>query len=321
MLGLQDSGGRLGQQVRSMMRSLQDLKHLRRTCTATPPAGPPPAGPPPARPRACKLLIAQRERRARLRVSDASEASSSDSACCLSGTLEDEDGRASSSPSSERSLELDSDYSEGSWPDEGVVLRRSRNVRVSSVACLRTNQIVTPPGPRPRPKSTSDACLERWTAFEVAGGSEDWTTALLTRGRNRQPLVLGDNSFADLVQNWMDLPDLPDLPSEPTVPKPSSGRHLAKDLLINVKRRLAGISRGAGVWKKTSDSPRSNRAAVVPKRLSCPVDVPRKVPFFHKSHLGLDMDHERDMDFYRFTGLMKTGNRQPIMGSDIIGYI
>ncbi|XP_026868726.2 PAK4-inhibitor inka1 [Electrophorus electricus] len=311
MLGLQDSGCHLGEQVRSMMRSLQDLKHLRRTCVAAPPSGPPAA-----RPRACKLLIAQRERRgARLRVSDASEASSSDSACCLMGPLEDEEGSASSSPSSERSLELDSDYSEGSWLDEGVVLRRSRNVRVSSVACLRTNQISAPACPRPRPKSTSDACLERWTAFEAPGEAEGWTAALLTRGRNRQPLVLGDNSFADLVQNWMDLPDYP---SDSTVPKPTSGRRLAKDLLVSMKRRLVGISRGTGAWKKTSDPAQSNRVTMQPKRLSCPVDVPRKVPFFHKSHLGL---HEIDTNFYRFTALMKTGNRQPILCNDIIGYI
>ncbi|XP_078732539.1 uncharacterized protein LOC144947217 [Lampetra fluviatilis] len=37
---------------------------------------------------------------------------------------------------------------------------------------------------------------------------EDWTEALLSGSRTRQPLVLGDNSFADLVHNWMDLPDI-----------------------------------------------------------------------------------------------------------------
>ncbi|XP_058993655.1 PAK4-inhibitor INKA2 [Mustela lutreola] len=37
---------------------------------------------------------------------------------------------------------------------------------------------------------------------------EDWTSTLMSRGRNRQPLVLGDNVFADLVGNWLDLPEL-----------------------------------------------------------------------------------------------------------------
>ncbi|XP_066529046.1 PAK4-inhibitor inka1 [Hoplias malabaricus] len=306
MLCLQDSSSCLREQMRYMMRSLQDLKHLRRTCIAAPPVGL--AAP---RPRACKLLIAQRERRSRLRSSDASESSSYDSACCLSGPMENESGTAGghpvvSSPSSERSLELDSGYSENSWRDEVVVLRRSRNVRVSSSACLRTNQIQSE-SVRTRPKSTSDACLERWTSFEASNDPEDWTTALLTRGRNRQPLVLGDNSFADLVQNWMDLPDVPERPSEAKESKPNMGRRLAKDFLVNVRRRLAGISQNM-----KSDPSKLN------KRLSCQMDLPRKVPFFHKSHIGLN---ELDTDFYRFTALMKTGSRQPIICNDIIGYI
>ncbi|XP_077582491.1 PAK4-inhibitor INKA2 [Stigmatopora nigra] len=34
----------------------------------------------------------------------------------------------------------------------------------------------------------------------------DWTSSLMNQSRNRQPLVLGDNIFADLVGNWLDLP-------------------------------------------------------------------------------------------------------------------
>ncbi|KAL1772704.1 hypothetical protein HispidOSU_030871 [Sigmodon hispidus] len=37
---------------------------------------------------------------------------------------------------------------------------------------------------------------------------DDWPSTLMSRGRNRQPLVLGDNVFADLVGNWLDLPEL-----------------------------------------------------------------------------------------------------------------
>ncbi|KAI5610285.1 PAK4-inhibitor INKA2 isoform X2 [Silurus asotus] len=38
--------------------------------------------------------------------------------------------------------------------------------------------------------------------------SGDWTSSLMSQSRNRQPLVLGDNVFADLVGNWLDLPEL-----------------------------------------------------------------------------------------------------------------
>lgn len=308
MLCLQESSDCLREQMHYMMRSLQDLKHFRRSCAA------PPVGPP-VRLRACKQLIAQRERRARLRISDASEASSYDSACCLSTSLEEEESTGNpsttSSPSSERSLEFDSGYSEASWQDEGVVLRRTRNVRVSSSACLRTNQVNSS---RVRPKSTSDACLETWTSFEAASDPEDWTTSLLTRGRNRQPLVLGDNSFADLIQNWMDLPECP----EQTEQKYNSGRSFAKDFLINVKRRIAGISRNVDARRKSTDITKLSNTFVASKRLSCQVEVQHQTPFFYKSHTGLN---ELDADFYQVTALMKSGSRMPIICNDQIGYI
>ncbi|XP_051532634.1 PAK4-inhibitor inka1-like [Myxocyprinus asiaticus] len=236
MLCLQESGDCLREQMLYMMRSLQDLKNLQQNCTTSPLR-------PPVRLCACKQLIAQRERRVRLRISDDSEASSYDSTCYLSSSLEEDDSAggpsAVSSPSSEQSLEFDSGYSEASWQDEGVVLWRTRNVRVSLSTCLRTNHVSNT---RVRPKSTSDVCLERWTSFEVASDPEDWTTSLLTRGRNRQPLVLGDNSFADLIQNWMDLPECP----EQTEQKHSSGRSFTKDFLVNIKQRIARISQSAG---------------------------------------------------------------------------
>ncbi|XP_027034808.2 PAK4-inhibitor inka2-like [Tachysurus fulvidraco] len=190
------------------------------------------------------------------------------------------------SPCSEKSVDFDSGYSEASWQDEGVVLRRTRNVRVSSSACVRTNRI--------RPKSTSDACLERWTSFE-ASEPEDWTASLLTRGRNRQPLVLGDNSFADLIKNWMDLPECPDV----TDVKPNSSSKLAKDFLVNVRRKLAIMSKGI--------DGRGKSAEPCTKRMSCPVGFQIPKPFFHQSHTGL---HQMETDFYQFSALMKSGSRQ-----------
>lgn len=313
--------------MRYMMRSLQDLKQLRRSCPAV------------RRPlstqlpalvrhsavaRACQQRALQREHRTRLRMSDASTASTYDSACCLAIPLEEEDGEDDDSgvslrlglgsPCSQKSLEFDSGYSEASWQDEGVVLRRTRNVRVSSSACLRTNRA---PSGRIRPKSTSDACLERWTSFEVAD-PEDWTNSLLTRGRNRQPLVLGDNSFADLIQNWMDLPENP----EPAELKPNPRRRMGRGFFVNMRRKLAGFSKSVEdrvKMRSHTDSAHVNRAANAPKRLSCPViAAPAKVPFFHQSYSGIN---ELDSDFYHFAALMKSGSRQPIICKDIIGYI
>ncbi|XP_044205208.1 PAK4-inhibitor inka2-like [Thunnus albacares] len=330
MLCLRDSGDCLREQMQYMMRSLQDLKQLRKTCPAARCPLAPISNQLPALvrhsavARACQQRALQREQRTRLRMSDASTASTYDSACCLASPLEEEEDDSSNrlglnlrlglgSPSSQKSLEFDSGYSEASWQDDGVVLRRTRNVRVSSSACLRTNKA---PSGRIRPKSTSDACLERWTSFEVSD-PEDWTNSLLTRGRNRQPLVLGDNSFADLIQNWMDLPDCP----EPVELKPNSRQRLGRGFFVNMRRRLAGFSKSVGdrVRMRSIDSAHINRAANASKRLSCPVVASQsKVPFFHQSHSGIN---EMDTDFYHFAALMKSGSRQPIICKDIIGYI
>ncbi|XP_071018231.1 PAK4-inhibitor inka2-like [Oncorhynchus clarkii lewisi] len=316
MLCLRDSGDCLVDQMQYMMRSLQDLKHMRRPLSE-------PSGRLDAVTRVCQRGAQQRERLTCLRrpISEASEASTYDSACCLASPVEEEeeveeDGQErlmQSSPSSEKSMEFDSGYSEASWQDDGVVLRRTRNVRVSNSACLRTNRGVGS-ADRIRPKSTSDACLERWTSFEASSDPEDWTTSLLSRSRNRQPLVLGDNSFADLIKNWMDLPECP----EPAELKPHAGRRLAKDLLVNMRRKLAGMSKSVEMRARPADSTRVSRAAAAPKRMSCPVGFQPRKPFFHQSHTGL---HELGTDFYQFNALMKTGSRQPIICNDIIGYI
>ncbi|KAL0978742.1 hypothetical protein UPYG_G00174560 [Umbra pygmaea] len=313
MLCLRDSGDCLVDQMQTMMRSLQDLKHMSRPLSE-------PSGRSYAMTRAFHQRAQQRDRLTRLRRpnSEASEASTYDSACCLASPLEEEEDEGQErltqgSPSSEKSLEFDSGYSEASWQDEGVVLRRTRNVRVSNSACLRTNRGVSPDG-RTRPKSSSDACLERWTSFEASTDPEDWTASLLSRSRNRQPLVLGDNSFADLIKNWMDLPEFP----EPAELKPHAGRRLAKDLLVNMRKKLSGMSKSVEMRAKHADSTRATRAAAESKRMSCPVGFHPRKPFFHQSHTGL---HELGTDFYQFTALMKTGSRQPIICNDIIGYV
>ncbi|KAG9485572.1 PAK4-inhibitor INKA2 [Eleutherodactylus coqui] len=42
----------------------------------------------------------------------------------------------------------------------------------------------------------------------ICDEANDWTSSLMSQSRNRQPLVLGDNIFADLVGNWLDLPEM-----------------------------------------------------------------------------------------------------------------
>lgn len=319
-----------------MMRSLQDLRQLRKSCPVPRSPLAPISAQLPALLRRSGAVGArqqralQREQRAHRGLSDASSASTYDSACSLVSPLEEEEDEEKEedsfssqlglslrlslvSPSSRKSLEFDSGYSEASWQDEGVVLRRSRNVRVTSSACLRTARA---PSGRIRPKSTSDACLESWTSFE-AGDKEDWTNSLLTRGRNRQPLVLGDNSFADLILNWMDLPDCP----EPAELKPNARRRLGRGLLGNVRRKLAGFSKSVEdrVKPRPTDSSHPHRSADDPKRLSCPVMTTQaKVPFFHQSLSGIN---ELDADFYHFAALMKSGSRQPIICKDVISYV
>uniref|UniRef100_A0A8C0J0N7 Inka box actin regulator 1 n=1 Tax=Chelonoidis abingdonii TaxID=106734 RepID=A0A8C0J0N7_CHEAB len=187
----------------------------------------------------------------------ASAVSEADSACCLELAEEEE----CAPPASERSLEFDSGYSEvsgGTWREEGPVLRRNpppscqRVHRLSTGGFLRSSPSQVP-GRRVRPKSTSDACLEQWRVLEPVD-TQDWTVALLSQSRNRQPLVLGDNCFADLVENWMDLPEESTLPRR--LAKPHS---FLLNLSGNVRRKLASLARPKG-----ATAPQSG-----PKHLDC----------------------------------------------------
>lgn len=50
--------------------------------------------------------------------------------------------------------------------------------------------------------------LDNECSQESTEDGSDWTSSLMSSRRNRQPLVLGDNVFADLVGNWLDLPEV-----------------------------------------------------------------------------------------------------------------
>ncbi|XP_075052345.1 PAK4-inhibitor INKA2 isoform X2 [Mixophyes fleayi] len=52
--------------------------------------------------------------------------------------------------------------------------------------------------------SDQEQCTDEFVCDEA----NDWTSSLMSQSRNRQPLVLGDNIFADLVGNWLDLPEM-----------------------------------------------------------------------------------------------------------------
>ncbi|XP_039605427.1 PAK4-inhibitor INKA2 isoform X1 [Polypterus senegalus] len=55
-----------------------------------------------------------------------------------------------------------------------------------------------------------------WESRGSMEDTSDWTSSLMCQTRNRQPLVLGDNIFADLVENWLDLPEVEKKSLEPT---------------------------------------------------------------------------------------------------------
>ncbi|XP_053545007.1 PAK4-inhibitor INKA1 isoform X2 [Bombina bombina] len=252
---MKDSRSALCAQMECMLRVLQDLKRS---------SSPDPEEPPAPLPR----RTVRRDLRSTHRTSDLSEA---DSACCM-----DLPNEVSPGICGQRGLEWDSGYSEvsggslrGEEEDEDdeedydrlpapVVLRRHPPCqRLSSGGLLRTRQ-----GNRVRPKSTSDVCLEQWSGIGLGADSQDWTGCLLSQCRSRQPLVLGDNSFADLVKQWMDLPENGE---EEGRRAREVGHWLNKphgfliSLSGNVKRRLGNMSRTRGRPEQEAS-----------KRLSCP---------------------------------------------------
>nr|XP_033782612.1 PAK4-inhibitor INKA1 [Geotrypetes seraphini] len=317
VLCMKESGDSLRDQMQCMMRTLHDLKKIQ----------------------GCHIHLDSQEltddqmlpqeKCTNSRVSNVSEA---DSACCLEMAVDEEEScsTALTPPGSERSLEFDSGYSEvsGSSLREGdmsVLIRPcQRPQKLSSGGFLRSRHRQTS-DKKVRPKSTSDACLEQWKAFE-SPDTEDWTVALLSQSRNRQPLVLGDNCFADLVKNWMDLPEMSE--DSGTLKPQDQHRWLSKphDFLLNIsgnmRQKLANITRlerpkGAEVKWGNRDCAREQATS---KRFSCPIifNHRSKEPYFHRSHSNIT---ELTSDFNRFAFLMNSRSRQPIICNDIIGYI
>ncbi|KAM7064136.1 PAK4-inhibitor INKA1 [Molossus nigricans] len=237
----------------------------------------------------------------RLRAADALE---EDSVCCVEeeeeeGVVTGDRGVALEGPR-EHTLDWDSGFSEVSgstWREEELpVLQhpappawRPHRQRLSASGIPPSSGAPVaraPPAHRPRPKSTPDACLEHWRGLEA----EDWTAALLSRGRSRQPLVLGDNCFADLVHNWMELPEAAGEGDSGGGPR---ARARPPQFLLGLSEQLR------------RQLARARRAAMAGKRLSCP---PRAEP-------------ELPADVSRFAALMSCRSRQPIICNDVVSYL
>lgn len=231
--------------------------------------------------------------RHRLQASDALE---EDSVCWVEE--EEEEGvvtghrRAAWEGPREPTVDWDSGFSEVSgstWrEEEPPALRRPHRQRLPAGGSPPPRAAPgprAPPAPRPRPKSTPDACLEHWRGLDA----EDWTAALLSRGRSRQPLVLRDNCFADLVHNWMELPEAAGEGGRAGAPRARRPPQFLLGLSEQLRRQLA----------------RARRAAVAGKRLSCP---PRAEP-------------EPPTDASRFAALMSCRSRQPIICTDAVSYL
>ncbi|OCT83228.1 hypothetical protein XELAEV_18025765mg [Xenopus laevis] len=294
------SSSSLCDQMDCMLRVLQDLKR----------SSPPPS---PDIEKTCAVpqrRVPRRDNRISHRTSDLSEA---DSACCM-------DLPSDVSPGScgQRGLEWDSGYSEVSGSSlrgeeddiveeesetraPAVVLRRLPTPscqRLSSGGFLNSRQ------GRIRPKSTSDVCLEQWRGIGLGSDSQDWTGCLLSQSRSRQPLILGDNSFADLVKQWMDLPENGD---EEGRRVRDGGRWLHKphgfliSLSGNVKRRLGNMSRLR----------HSDQEAV--KRMSCPQLGCRPLsPYYHQSLSDIAEAS---------TNLLNCRSRRPIICNEGAGFL
>uniref|UniRef100_A0A8B9FAV0 PAK4-inhibitor INKA2 n=1 Tax=Amazona collaria TaxID=241587 RepID=A0A8B9FAV0_9PSIT len=97
--------------------------------------------------------------------------------------------------------------------DEQPRGEESEDPSPSSLACAVPSSVLSRAQHiRPRTcEPSSQGTDGGWPACQECLGCDDghdWTSSLMSQSRNRQPLVLGDNIFADLVGNWLDLPEL-----------------------------------------------------------------------------------------------------------------
>ncbi|XP_051890838.1 PAK4-inhibitor INKA2 isoform X2 [Pristis pectinata] len=103
---------------------------------------------------------------------------------------------------------------------------------------------------------------------QASEGSNDWTSSLLSQSRNRQPLILGDNIFADLVGNWLDLPELEKMSQ--AAPVEGRGRRDHVPVLSKSQEFQKKLTLTANIFKKLLRSVRPDKG----KRAQAPAGTP-----------------------------------------------
>ncbi|XP_026101013.1 PAK4-inhibitor INKA2-like [Carassius auratus] len=131
--------------------------------------------------------------------------------------------------------------------------------------------------------SQEDTIDKDFSSFDI-DDSTDWTASLMNHSRNRQPLILGDNVFADLVGNWLDLPDVGgqtagkeqnDFSLKDTLSESSSSSHsqdisrklsltasIFKRVLRRVRPQHQRESKATDIWKQPKVSCRKSKSDV-----------------------------------------------------------
>ncbi|XP_071993695.1 PAK4-inhibitor INKA2 isoform X1 [Engystomops pustulosus] len=113
--------------------------------------------------------------------------------------------------------------------------------------------------------------LEQSTDDFVCDETNDWTSSLMSQSRNRQPLVLGDNIFADLVGNWLDLPEME-----------KNGENCGSLLSVNKSHEICKkFSLTANFFKKFLRSVRPDRDKLLKEKPGWPTLEDQK-PYIYK---------------------------------------
>ncbi|KAJ8410397.1 hypothetical protein AAFF_G00203780 [Aldrovandia affinis] len=197
-LSMKEAGDGLHTQMNSMMGALQELKLLQvqtaleqleisgKPGQAIPPRAPPAFSHPPAEERHPPPRREEQRWPQHRRSLDTSPSSSST-----------ESG----------SFPLPRRFSRDSAPSWEEVHQGQRSASPPAAAPQRPLQPVDLPAIL-HSLSREGPSLDSDFSQDSADDASDWTSSLMSRSRNRQPLVLGDNIFADLVGNWLDLPEL-----------------------------------------------------------------------------------------------------------------
>ncbi|XP_034021985.1 PAK4-inhibitor INKA2 isoform X2 [Thalassophryne amazonica] len=234
---MKEAGDGLHAQMNSMMGALQELKLLQvqtaienldisgRPINRGPPNPAPQAPPDSAMPCFSPPAAKEPSPSPRPRPSLESRSSISEDECSSSHH------RSSTGTSSSSASSLESDRSESS------VRSRNSETNVESIPKRWSGYAAPqvdfygpivgnpPPEPYSHPSVPSRAqvvdlpgilyslsregpSLDSNYSLDSTDDTSDWTSSLMSRSRNRQPLVLGDNVFADLVGNWLDLPEV-----------------------------------------------------------------------------------------------------------------